>query len=206
LELFEGRPPIKYWRRFTPSLISRTNFVIACLAVIPVASTAQQVVHAMVGTVSSIDSAAMTITVLTDDGNELNFKALTNNKIPIVMDKAFRASLIPAQSFQAKGTVAVVLFFGDGFDRTAVALRGIGPGPFTKTIGTIVRFSGRDHFFAIKDDAGNEQTFKLAPDSIAETRVGAVDGKKFEPDTGDQVRVTFALINGTPTAVFIYAM
>lgn len=178
--------------------------VIACLAVVPVASTAQQVVHAMVGTVNSIDSAAMTI--VTYDGNEFNFKDLTNTKTPILMDKPFRASLIPAQAFQTKGTVAVVLFFGDGFSRTAVGLRDIGAGPFTRTVGAIVKFSGRDHFFSIKDDAGNEQTLKLAPDAIAETRVGAVDAKKFEPDTGDRVQVTSTLVNGSPTVVFIYAM
>ena len=94
----------------------------------------------------------------------------------------------------------------EGRDRTAVALRGIGPGPFTKNVGTIVRYSGRDRSFSVKGPSGTEQTFKLAPETVAETRMGAVDAKKFQPDKGDQVQVTFSLVNGNPTALFIYAM
>jgi hypothetical protein len=164
------------------------------------------VVHALVGTVNSINSAAMTVTVANEDGTETIFKDLSNSKTSIEIDKALRVDMTPAQSFHDKGTMAIVLFFGEGFDRTAVALRGIGPGPFTKTIGTVVRFSGRDHSFSLKDPSGTEQTFKLAPETVAETRMGAVDGKKFQPDKGDQVRVMSGLVNGSPTALFVYAM
>jgi hypothetical protein len=148
----------------------------------------------------------MTLTVVDDDGTEATFKGLANSKTPIEIDKALRADTTPVQSFNSKRTMAIVLFFGEGFERTAVALRSIGPGPFTKTVGTVVRFSGRDHLLAIKDNSGAEQTFKLAPDAVAETRVGAVDAKKFQPDKGDQVRVTSSLVNGNPTALFVYAM
>ena len=193
-------------RHISPRQVSNISFLIGCIAFASVRATAQQVVHALVGTVDSFNSAAMTLTIVDDDGIEATFKGLSNSRTPIEIDKALRADKTPVQSFNTKGTMAIVLFFGEGFDRTAVALRGIGPGPFTKTVGTVVRFSGRDHLLAIKDNSGAELTFKLAPDSVAETRVGAVDGKKFQPDKGDQVRVTSSLVNGSPTALFVYAM
>jgi hypothetical protein len=193
-------------RHISPRHISKTSFLIGCIAFASVQATAQQVVHALVGTVDSFNSTAMTLTVVNEDGIETTFKGLSNSKTPIEFDKALRADTTPVQSFNGKGTTAIVLFFGEGFERTAVALRSIGPGPFTKTVGTVVRFSGRDHSLSIKDNSGAEQTFKLAPETVAETRVGAVDGKKFQPDKGDRVRVTSSLVNGSPTAFFVYAM
>jgi len=185
--------------------ISRISLLIICLSFASVLATAQQVVHALVGTVNAINANAKTIVVTTDDGATGSFDDLTDSKAHIEIDKALRADTTPALSFTAKDTSAIVLFFGDGADRTAVALRNIGAGPFTKTKGTVVNFSGKDRSFSVKDDAGNVEIFKLTPETVAETRSGAVDGKKFEPGKGEQVRVTSGLVNGSPTALFVYS-
>jgi hypothetical protein len=186
--------------------LSRIGCLVGCIAFASVTTTAQQVVHALVGIVNSIDSTARTITVANDDGTETTLQGLGNSKKPIEIDKALRADTTPVQSFSTKGGMAIVLFYGEGIERTAVALRSIGSGPFTKTVGTIVKFNGRERSFSIRDYSGNEQTFKLAPDTVAETRMGAVDGKKFQPDKGDQVRITSSLVGGNLTALFVYAM
>jgi hypothetical protein len=185
--------------------ISRISLLIACLSFASVFATAQQVVHALVGTVDVINASAKTIIVTTDDGTRGSFDDLTDSKAHISIDKALRADTTPALSFTTKDTSAIVLFYGDGADRTAVALRNIGAGPFTKSAGTVVTFSSKDHSFSVKDNAGNLEVFKLTPETVAETRSGAVDGKKFEPGKGDQVRVTSSLLNGSPTALFVYA-
>jgi len=185
--------------------ISRISLLIVCLAFASVVATAQQVVHALVGTVNVINSNAKTIIVTTDDGTPGSFDDSTDSKAHISLDKALRAETTPALSYTTKDTSAIVLFYGDGVDRTAVALRDIGAGPFTKSTGTVVSFSGKDHSFSVKDDAGTVEVFKFTPDTVAETRSGAVDGKKFEPGKGEQVRVTSGLVNGSPTALFVYA-
>ena len=185
--------------------ISKISLVIACLSFASVLATAQQVVHALVGVVDVINPNAKTIIVTTDDGTPGSFEDLTDPKAHISIDKALRADATPVQSFTTKGTSAIVLFFGEGAERTAVALRNLGVGPFTKSTGTVVKFSGKDHSFSVKDDAGNVEAFKVTPETVAETRSGAVDGKKFEPGKGDQVRVTSSLVNGSPTALFVYA-
>ncbi len=186
--------------------ISNIGFLVGCIAFASVATTAQQVVHALVGTVSSIDSAAKTITVTNDDGTETTLRELADPKANFEIDKALRADTTPVQSFNAKGSVAIVLFYGEGTQQTAVALRSIGAGPFTKTAGTVVKFNGHEHSFSMKDESGAEQTFALAPDAVAETRAGAVDGKKFQPEKGGHVRIMSSLVNGTPTALYVYQM
>jgi hypothetical protein len=185
--------------------ISRISLLIACLSFASVVAHAQQVVHALVGTVNVINANAKTIVVTTDDGTQGSFDDLTDPKVHISLDKALRAETTPALSFTTKDTSAIVLYYGEGADRTAVALRDIGAGPFTRSAGTVVNFSGKDRSFSVKDDAGNVEVFKLTPETVAETRMGAVDGKKFEPAKGDQVRVTSTLVNGSATAVFVYA-
>ncbi|MGA2649137.1 MAG: hypothetical protein ABSF28_01380 [Terracidiphilus sp.] len=184
---------------------SMISLLIVCLSFASAASRAQQVVHALVGTVNAVNLNAKTIIVTTDDGIPGSFDDLTDSKAHITVDKALRAETTPALSFATKDTSAIVLFYGQGADRTAVALRDIGAGPFTKSTGTVVNFSGKDHSFSVRDDAGNLEVFKLTPETVAETRSGAVDGKKFEPGKGDQVRVTSSLVNGNPTALFVYA-
>ena len=185
--------------------LSRTSVLILCFSLASVVANAQQVIHALVGTVNVVNPYAKTIIVTIDDGTKSSFDDLTDTKAHISVDKALRALTIPAVSFATKDTGAIVLFFGEGADRVAVAMRDIGAGPFTKSSGTVVNFNGKEHTFSVKDNAGNVEVFKLTPETVAETRMGAIDGKKFEPAKGDQVRVTSNMVNGTATALFVYA-
>jgi hypothetical protein len=184
--------------------ISKISLLIACLSFATVVANAQQVVHALVGTVNVVNHNAKTIIVTPDDGIAGSFDDMTDSKAHISLDKALRAETTPALSFTTNGTSAIILYYGEGADRTAVALRDIGAGPFTKSTGTVVNFNGRDHSFSVKDNNGKVEVFKLTPETVAETRLGAVDGKKFEPAKGDQVRVTSSLVKGSPTALFVY--
>jgi len=57
-----------------------------CLA-LTVAATGQQVVHALTGTVSSLDDLSKTLIVFQDNGSEGQFKDMTNAKTRVVIDK-----------------------------------------------------------------------------------------------------------------------
>ncbi len=48
--------------------------IVGCFSLATLSATAQEVVHALCGTVRSIDSSAKTITVSTDDGSEGLFR------------------------------------------------------------------------------------------------------------------------------------
>jgi hypothetical protein len=167
---------------------------------------AQEVVHALAGTVSSIDAAAKTLTVKTDDGSEGLFKAETDSKTPLEFNKDVRAETTPAAKFTRTGAEVVVYYFGGGFlERTAAAVQDLGAGPFIKTSGTVSKFDKHHHMVTIKDSLGTEHPFKIDSKTIAETSVGAVEGFKFDPQEGDQVRITGVGSGGDITALFIRA-
>ncbi len=177
-----------------------------CLASISVAATAQEVVHALTGTVKSIDGLSKTVTIFTDSGSQSDFKDLTNSKIPIAFEKKIRADATPVDTFKKVGTYVIVFYFGDSDQRTAVALRNLGTGPFTSSTGTVVKFEFKAHSITVRDNSGQVQTFKITPDTVAETFSGVVDGFKFQAQKGEQVRVVGATADGSATALFVNEM
>jgi len=182
--------------------ILKTCLLAACFLLVSDAATAQEVVHALSGTVTSIDTSAKTITVYTDNRSEGFFKDLTNPKTPIEFDKDIRASATAVDSFKMKGAYVIVFYFGGGDVRTAVALRSLGAGPFSKDTGTIVKIGGKNSI-SIADESGALKSFKLTSNTVAETVYGAMIGSKYQPHKGDKVRVTAAVVNGSKTALLV---
>jgi hypothetical protein len=163
----------------------------------------QEVVHALTGTVSSIDPGTKTITLFLDGGHQGVFKDMTNAKVSLSVDKKVLADTTTPDEFKKQGAYVVVFYFGNGDERTAVALRSLGAGPFTSTVGTIQRFENHEHAITITDPSGAQQTFKINSDTIAEGMVGAINGLKFQPEKGDHVRVVGTSQNGNPIALFV---
>ncbi len=168
-------------------------------------ANAQEVVHALAGIVSSINPTAKTISISTDDGSGGFFKDLVNSNVSLDFDKTIRADSTPVDAFTKKGAHVIVYYFGDGDVRTAVALRDLGGGPLQKISGSVYKFNKHEHLLIMKDAAGTSESFHIDPKTVAETAVGAVEGGKFDPKTGDHVRVTAPLADGTQDALFIRA-
>jgi hypothetical protein len=182
----------------------RFSILVGCFSLVSLAATAQEVVHALIGNVSAVDSTAKTITVITDNGSEGLFKDMTNSNTKILFDKNVRSDATAAGEFKKSGVRVIVYYFGsDMGTRTAVALRSLGPGPFTKITGTVVKFDNGDHLLSIKDQSGAVTSFKITSDTVVETGMGAREGFSFQPQTGDQVRVNAMQVNGIVTALFI---
>jgi hypothetical protein len=168
------------------------------------AATAQEVVHALTGTVTSMNPGK-TIEVDTDDGPEVEFKDFTKSNIPLEFDKDLRAQATSADRFNTKGTQVIVYYFGEGMQRTAVALQGLASGTLKRTIGTVVKFDKHQRLLTVESTPGGVQSFHIDSRTVVETSVGAVGGRRFDPEKGDQVRVTTAPAQGSGTALFIYA-
>lgn len=171
-----------------------------------VSATAQEVVHALTGTVSSIDSLSKTIILFQDNGSQEQFKDKTSGKTRIVIDKKISFDATPADSFKNKGAYVIVFYYGDNDDRTAVALKNLGAGPFSSTVGNVVKYEPKAHSIAVKDNTGAVQTFKLTDQTVVESYMGATDGYRFQTQKGDQIRVVASTENGAPTALFVRAM
>jgi hypothetical protein len=184
-------------------LVLRTSVLAGCFSLVSLAAAAQEVVHALSGTIASIDASAKTITVNTDDGSQSLFKDMSNSTTAIEFDPNIRKDATAADEFRKSGVRVIVYYFGTGDMRTVVALRSLGAGPFTITSGTVVKFDKVDHTFSIKDSSGMIETFNISPDMVAETSTGASEKSGFHPSKGDSVRITSTIVNGTATALFV---
>lgn len=69
----------------------------------------------------------------------------------------------------------------------------------------MVKFDKHQHLLTLESAPGGVQSFHIDAKTVVETSVGAVGGRRFDPERGDQVRVTAAPAQGTGTALFIYA-
>ena len=170
------------------------------------AATAQEVVHALCGTIRSINSNAKTITVGTADGTVRIFKEPTNSNVSVDFDKKLRAETTAADAFTKSGVRVIVYYFGEGDAQTAVALQDLGAGLFEERSGTVVKFDRHERELTLKNDSGVEETFHLNPKTVAETPYGAAEGLELDSKVGDQVTVTASSVNGNETALFIRAM
>lgn len=175
----------------------------ACLGGLVAAAPAQQVVHALTGTVSSIDNLSKTLTVFQDNGSQGQFKDMTSGKTHLEFNKKVALETTPADDFKKKGAYVIVFYYGDTDDRTAVALKNLGAGPFTSAEGSLVKLDIKGHSISLKDGTGAVQTFKITDQTIAEGYMGVVEGAKFPAQKGDQVRVVASSESGTPTALFM---
>jgi hypothetical protein len=164
---------------------------------------AQEVVHALSGTVSAIDSKDKTIDIKTADGSEGMFKDLTKADTSLDFDKAIRSNSVPAESFSKQGVNVIVFYYGDSDVRTVVALRDLGPGPFTRSNGTVDKYNRHEHLLVLKDSTGASQSFHIDPKTVVEGAVGAIEGDRYDPQKGDRLYVLSAAGNGNPEALFI---
>ena len=170
-----------------------------------ISATAQQVVHALTGTVSSINSANKTISVFQDNGTQGDFSDGTDSKTRLPIDKKVSFDTTAADAFKKTGAYVVVLYYGTDSDRTAVALKNLGSGPFTSATGTVVKFEGK-HTIQVIDSSGATQSFKISQDTIGEGYMGAVDGYKFQVQKGDKVRIVASKDDSGLTALFVRLM
>lgn len=162
---------------------------------------AQEIVHALTGTVSAIDSHSGAITVLQDNHSTATFQR-ADEKSSSAFDKRIAAETVAANAFDKSGAYAIVFYVGDGDNREVVALKSLGNGPFSSTEGTVERFD-RNHSISVRDSAGLMHSFDIDDTTVAETNVGAVPGKKFSADKGDHVRIVSSNIGGKPTVLFV---
>lgn len=189
-----------------PTGVLKACIFMGCFLLASITGSAQEVVHALTGSVVSVDAVAKTITVFTDSHSNEIFRDMRNSNTSIDFDKSVRIDSTPADDFQKSGAYAVVFYYGAGDARAVVALRGLGAGPFAIDTGTVTKFENNEHIIFVREDSGALKSFRLASDTVAETSYGAVGEAKYQPHNGDQIRITSALVNGSPTALFINAL
>jgi len=164
---------------------------------------AQMVVHAMSGTVKAIDPHAKTMDIMIDNGDTDTFKLPGAGKVNIDFDRALESDSVNADKFQQIGDYVVVYYYGYDDNRTAVAVKDLGKGPFAKDEGTVVSYDKHDRTMTVKDGSGKSQSFVLSDHLVVDTGESVAPGRSFGPHKGDYIRVTYSTTGGKNTAVFV---
>jgi hypothetical protein len=176
------------------------------LFVIAPSAKAQEMVHALTGSVSAIDPSNNTITVFQDSGSASTFKVMTSAKTRIAFDKDVAKTSTSAKQFEKKGSYVILFYYGLDPNRTAVALKDLGTGPFAATVGKVTDWDGHSHTLVVTGQNGSQHSFKLDSGTVAETYAGAVDETDLHVDKGNKVRVVSTQKNGDQTALFVRVM
>lgn len=167
-------------------------------------ASAQEVVHALSGTLTSVNAQSKTIQVRTNDGSEgtFNFPA-QSSKTEVSFDRDAKGRATPVSTFSKVNDQVVVYFYGNGSVRTAVGIQDLGSAPLDTVEGTVTNYNKHSHEMTIKDSSGKEQKFQIDPKAMADSMMGAVPADRFSPSKGDNVRVIATKGTGTETALFI---
>ncbi len=186
--------------------ILRVACVVGCLGLAAAPAGAQEVIHAMTGTIRSIDTANQSFVLFRDGGSLLTFKDMTGSRVPMAVDKGILPAPAEGRVSGKTNEYVIVFYYGLEDNPSAAAVETLGTGPFTATAGTVASFNEKDRSLSIKDSTGSIHDYKLTAATIAESDVGVVDGLKFHAEKGGHVRVIGKAAGGSPTAVFVNPM
>jgi hypothetical protein len=162
---------------------------------------AQEVVHAVTGVVTAVSPADNSITIKTNDGSEGLFHYRKDLKADIEFDKDVRSGTAAPSAFNKVGDHVVAYYFGEGTQRTIVAIKDFGASALEVASGTVVK--AKHHAIVLKTDSGATETFDIAKDASAETPMGVVGGFKLDVDSGTRATVRYTDENGMKVAQFI---
>jgi hypothetical protein len=169
------------------------------LASSAVAASAQMTVHAVTGSVKTVTPHNLSVMVDSSSGSASKFKIAPSAKLPSEFSHDLRADSTAPESFQKVGDFALVYYYGYGDSQTAVAVKDLGAGPFTKARGTVIAFDKHSRTLTLKDDTGKRVPMLLNDQVVVDTDTGVDSGRKFSPHKGDLVRVTYSA--GAPATV-----
>ena len=105
------------------------SMFVGSILFLPFQLRAQEIVHALCGTVSSINTANNTITLFKDTGSPATFFVKSSSSTRIAFDKKVADEVTAAKEFQKQGAYVILFYYGIQENLTAVAVKNLGAGP-----------------------------------------------------------------------------
>lgn len=173
------------------------------LTVFTMSAGAQMVVHAVSGMVKAVDPTSQTMDITIDNGSTSRFKLPSKAKVTLDFDKALESDSVSAEAFQHVGDYAVVYYYGYDDNRTAVAVKDLGAGPFLKITGYVTGFDKHARTMTMKDDGGKSETIALNDHMVVDSGISVASGRGYDPHKGDHVIVTYSQAGDKNSAVFV---
>ena len=181
----------------------RVSVLVGLLFLASREANSQEIVHALTGSVSAINTSNKTITLLLDSGSQSTFKVMSSSAKQVAFDKKVAEDAVAAKAFAKQGAYVIVFYYGTEEDRTAVAVKSLGEGPFSSITGEVSNWNGHERTLSVTDDERNQHALKVDAQTVAETYMGVVNASKFDIQKGDRVRLVSSMKNGVQTVLFI---
>jgi hypothetical protein len=158
---------------------------------------AQDVVHAVNGTVKKVDAGTKTLVVETKDGTEHTFHYASNVTVDGAKDTAH--GTVDAAHGIAVGSKVAVHYTSVGAKDTVHEIDNIGDDGLKATDGTVSHVDRGAKTIAVKTADGTEETFHMTDRAAKDTGKGIAEGA----DKSAKVTVYYTEKAGTKTAHFI---
>jgi arginine repressor len=143
--------------------------LVACLMLVAVVCSAQDVFSFIHGTVKKVDKTTKTIVVKTADGTE--------HTIKVTGDTTVKGTKEGFDGLK-EGTEVVARTTGKGVDETAVDVGKVGKDGLKSTKGTVEKFDAGTKTVVVKTADGTEKTFELTGKAAEDAGKGVAKGAK----------------------------
>jgi hypothetical protein len=160
----------------------------------------QMIVYAMTGTIRSVSATELTATT---SGVTQTFSLGGKSHPSLDFDRDLREDSTPAAEFHKPDAFAVIYYYGLANDKTAVAVKDLGAGPFERITGTVKHFDKHSHRLTVTTDTGKPEEFIVDEKAVIDTGMRVEPGRKMDPPSGSHILVTAVPGNGTETIVYL---
>jgi hypothetical protein len=97
---------------------------------------------------------------------------MASPKTRIAFDKEVSEGSVPAQRFNKRGSYVVLFYYGMDQNRTAVALKSLGQGPFSSNKGEVADWDRHSRTLVLTGEDGAKHSFRVRPEQLRKrTRV-----------------------------------
>jgi hypothetical protein len=162
---------------------------------------AEDVAHALSGTVTKVDSGAKTIAVKTEEGTEETLKF--TGKTLVHAGKDVKTGAVDTYFAGKEGTHVIVHYTGEGADKVAVGVQDLGKDTVKVSKGTVTHVDKAAHTITVKTADGAEDTYHVAKDASVDTEHGVVKGTEYTAKEGEKVTVHYTEDAGKKIARFV---
>lgn len=152
--------------------------LLAALLFVSGICSAQDVVHAVHGTITKVDSASKTVAVKTADGTEHTIKFVDKTTVHGADAAADVTADAAKDSFHGlkEGSEVVAHYTVKGTEKTAVEVDKVGKDGMKATEGTVTEIDRGTKVVAVKTADGTVQTFKMSDHAVADAGKGVGKG------------------------------
>jgi hypothetical protein len=179
--------------------------LLLCLTIFAgLAMAAEDVTHAVAGTVSKVDKASKTLVIKAADGTEHTFKYTEKTAVRGAKgaSKDAKKAMLDTYMDGKEGTNVIVHYTEKGADKTAVAVEDLGKDGVKVSEGTITKVDKAARTVTVKTKDGAEETYDLSKDAVIDSGKGIAK----ETKEGEKVTVHYTEEGGKKIAHFLHSL